>query len=147
MDTKKWKVEKDLLAEAYNSLYGEKKDKKDLDEDDPKRDGDGYDPDGNPIDDRDDAEDNPGEGFVKEEEVEDIGTPVDEIPGAIPDPLPEPDEVDAEVDSLKALLLNPPVDKIEEYARAGQLHVYIDMLKKKLEAAEAVKTAIRGEIE
>ena len=48
----------------------EKKDKKDLDEDDPNRDSDGYDPDGNPIDDRDDAEDNPGEGFVKEEEVE-----------------------------------------------------------------------------
>jgi len=39
------------------------------------------------------------------------------------------------------------VDKIEEYARAGQLHVYIDMLKKKLDAAEAVKAAIRGEID
>jgi len=35
------------------------------DEDDPKRDGPGYDPDGNPIDDRDDAEDDPGEGWQK----------------------------------------------------------------------------------
>lgn len=57
----------------------------------------------------------------------------------------EPDEVDAEIDSLKSLILNPPVDKIEEYARQGQLHVYVDMLKKKLEAAEAVKAAVRGE--
>jgi hypothetical protein len=147
MDTKKWKVEKDLLAAAYISLYTEKDDTTELDEDDPKRDGPGYDLDGNKISEEDDAEDNPGEGFVKEEDVEDIGTPVDEISGLDPDPLPEPDEVDAEVDSLKRLLLNPPVDKIEEYARAGQLHVYIDMLKKKLDAAEAVKTAIRGEIE
>jgi hypothetical protein len=38
-----------------------------VDEDDPKRDGPGYDPDGNKISDKDDAEDNPGEGFVKEE--------------------------------------------------------------------------------
>ena len=57
----------------------------------------------------------------------------------------EPDEVDAEIDSLKSLILNPPADKIEEYARQGQLHVYVDMLKKKLEAAEAVKAAVRGE--
>ncbi len=71
------------------------------------------------------------------------------IPGEIPDDAieREPDEVDAEIDSLKSLILNPPVDKIEEYARAGQLHVYVDMLKKKLEAAEAVKAAVRGEQE
>ena len=57
----------------------------------------------------------------------------------------EPDEVDAEIDSLKSLILNPPADKIEQYAQQGQLHVYVDMLKKKLEAAEAVKAAVRGE--
>ena len=70
------------------------------------------------------------------------------IPGdsvdAIIDAQREPDEVDAEIESLKNLLLNPPAAKIEEYADAGQLHVYVDMLKKKLEAAEAVQAAVRG---
>mgnify|MGYP003683464789 FL=1 len=68
------------------------------------------------------------------------GDPVD----AIIDAQREPDEVDAEIESLKNLLLNPPAAKIEEYADAGQLHVYVDMLKKKLEAAEAVQAAVRG---
>jgi len=63
---------------------------------------------------------------------------------AIIDAQREPDEVDAEIESLKSLLLNPPRAKIEEYADAGQLHVYVDMLKKKLEAAEAVQAAVRG---
>jgi len=63
------------------------------------------------------------------------------------EPIHEPDEVDAEIDSLKNLILNPSKDKVEEYARQGQLHVYVDMLKKKLEAAEAVKAAVRGETE
>ena len=76
---------------------------------------------------------------------EPIGDPVDPIDGAIPDAPREPDEVDAEIDSLKSLILNPPADKIEQYAQQGQLHVYVDMLKKKLEAAEAVKAAVRGE--
>lgn len=68
-------------------------------------------------------------------------------PGEIPDDMieHEPDEVDAEIESLKSLILNPPAAKIEEYARQGQLHVYVDMLKKKLEAAEAVKAAVRGQ--
>lgn len=69
-----------------------------------------------------------------------MGDPVD----AIIDAQREPDEVDAEIESLKNLLLNPPAAKIEEYADAGQLHVYVDMLKKKLEAAEAVQAAVRG---
>jgi hypothetical protein len=68
-------------------------------------------------------------------------------PGEVPEDIMghEPDEVDAEIDSLKNLILNPSKDKVEEYARNGQLHVYVDMLKKKLEAAEAVKAAVRGE--
>lgn len=70
---------------------------------------------------------------------------VDTIGDTISDMEREPDEVDAEIDSLKSLILNPPVDKIEQYAQQGQLHVYVDMLKKKLEAAEAVKAAVRGE--
>lgn len=71
------------------------------------------------------------------------------VPGEMPDDTltREPDEVDAEIESLKNLILNPPVDKIEEYAKQGQLHVYVDMLKKKLEAAEAVKAAVRGDQE
>jgi len=71
------------------------------------------------------------------------------VPGEMPDDAltREPDEVDAEIESLKNLILNPPVDKIEEYAKQGQLHVYVDMLKKKLEAAEAVKAAVRGDQE
>jgi hypothetical protein len=76
---------------------------------------------------------------------EPLGDPVEPIDGAIPDTPREPDEVDAEIDSLKSLILNPPADKIEQYAKQGQLHVYVDMLKKKLEAAEAVKAAVRGE--
>ena len=74
-----------------------------------------------------------------------ISDPVDTIDSAVSDIEREPDEVDAEIDSLKSLILNPPVDKIEQYAQQGQLHVYVDMLKKKLEAAEAVKAAVRGE--
>ena len=76
---------------------------------------------------------------------------LDEIDDMMPDEAPamerEPDEVDSEIESLKNLILNPPADKIEEYAQQGQLHVYVDMLKKKLEAAEAVKAAVRGESE
>ena len=72
------------------------------------------------------------------------------MPGELPDDVMidhEPDEVDAEIDSLKNLILNPSKDKVEENARNGQLHVYVDMLKKKLEAAEAVKAAVRGDQE
>ena len=76
---------------------------------------------------------------------EPIGDPVEPIDGAIADQPREPDEVDSEIESLKNLILNPPTDKIEQYAQQGQLHVYVDMLKKKLEAAEAVKAAVRGE--
>ena len=42
------------------------------------------------------------------------GDPVD----AIIDAQREPDEVDAEIESLKNLLLNPPAAKIEEYAKS-----------------------------
>ena len=74
---------------------------------------------------------------------------VDEIPGAEPEEMLElqPDELTAEIQSLEDLILNPPADKVKEYARNGQLHVYIDMLKKKLEAAEAVRAVVRGEEE
>ncbi len=82
----------------------------------------------------------PVSGESEEPMEEPMGDPVD----AIIDAQREPDEVDAEIESLKNLLLNPPAAKIEEYADAGQLHVYVDMLKKKLEAAEAVQAAVRG---
>lgn len=80
------------------------------------------------------------EGLPVSGEEEPISDPVD----ALIDAQREPDEVDAEIESLKNLLLNPPAAKIQEYAEAGQLHVYVDMLKKKLEAAEAVQAAVRG---
>lgn len=73
----------------------------------------------------------------------DEGMEIDPV-DAIVDAQREPDEVDAEIESLKNLLLNPPAAKIEEYADAGQLHIYVDMLKKKLDAAEAVQAAVRG---
>jgi hypothetical protein len=143
MHNKTWKQERDLLSEAYASIAEtthspensckddeyycsedkvcKKKDVKEESDDVVASVA------GDPIDD------------------EPIGDPVDAIDGAIPDAPREPDEVDAEIDSLKSLILNPPADKIEQYAQQGQLHVYVDMLKKKLEAAEAVKAAVRGE--
>lgn len=152
MHNKTWKQERDLLSEAYASItetthspensckddeYYCSKDKvckkKDVKEESDdvvaSVTGDAP-PAGDTVDSIDD---------------EPIGDPVEPIDGAIPDAPREPDEVDAEIDSLKSLILNPPADKIEQYAQQGQLHVYVDMLKKKLEAAEAVKAAVRGE--
>ena len=59
----------------------------------------------------------------------------------------EPAEVQAEIDSLKSLLLNPPADKIEEYAEGGKLGDYIDMLKSKLDAAEKVKGLLNPSVD
>ena len=49
--------------------------------------------------------------------------------------------------SLKSLLLNPPADKIEEYAENGKLSDYIDMLKAKLDAAEKVKGLLNPSVD
>jgi hypothetical protein len=62
--------EEDDVEVTEKSRIPRESEDEEVDEDDPIRDGPGYDPDGNPIDSRDDAEDNPGEGFIKEEEVE-----------------------------------------------------------------------------
>lgn len=152
MHNKTWKQERDLLSEAYASIAEtthspensckddeyycsedkvcKKKDVKEESDDVVASVTGDTPPAGDAIDSIDD---------------EPIGDPVEPIDGAIPDAPREPDEVDAEIDSLKSLILNPPADKIEQYAQQGQLHVYVDMLKKKLEAAEAVKAAVRGE--
>lgn len=71
--------------------------------------------------------------------------PAGDIPGEHPEVAPEPDEVDAEIASLKDLILNPDPGRVEEYASTGRLGDYIDMLKKKLDAALAVKSVIRGD--
>lgn len=59
----------------------------------------------------------------------------------------EPDELDAEIESLENLLANPDPARIKQYAQEGRLGDYIDMLQKKLQAAEAVKSVVRGESE
>lgn len=115
MDNRSWKKERDLLSEAY----GKTKTKTVTEEE------------GLPV------------SGQLDEPMGDDGLGDDPV-DAIIDAQREPDEVDAEIESLKSLLLNPPRAKIEEYADAGQLHVYVDMLKKKLEAAEAVQAAVRG---
>lgn len=146
-----WKKEKDLLSEAYASIFetNHEDDRAALGPDE-ERQEDGtvkntktgetvYTPKSESA--GDDA------SLPQDPELtgDPIGDPVEPIADAIPDVEREPDEVDAEIDSLKSLILNPPADKIEQYAQQGQLHVYVDMLKKKLEAAEAVKAAVRGE--
>lgn len=139
MHNSTWKKEKDLLSEAYASISETT-----------------HSPENSCKDDEyycsKDKVCKKKDESVKEEEM---GTDLPEIDepadagidsvDVAPQIEREPDEVDAEIDSLKSLILNPPADKIEEYARQGQLHVYVDMLKKKLEAAEAVKAAVRGE--
>ena len=139
MHNSTWKKEKDLLSEAYASINETT-----------------HSPENSCKDDEyycsKDKVCKKKDESVKEEE---IGTDLPEIDeptdagidsvDVAPQIEREPDEVDAEIESLKSLILNPPADKIEEYARQGQLHVYVDMLKKKLEAAEAVKAAVRGE--
>ena len=59
--------EVDLQSLEKWKYHGQDEVHGDSDEDDSKRDGPGYDPDGNPVDDSDDAEDNPEEGFEKED--------------------------------------------------------------------------------
>jgi cation diffusion facilitator CzcD-associated flavoprotein CzcO len=147
MHNSTWKKEKNLLTEAYASIFetSHEDDRAALGPDE-ERQEDGtvknmktgetvYTPKKESVDDEISLPDAP----------ELSGDTVDPLPDVTADVSREPDEVDAEIDSLKSLILNPPVDKIEEYARQGQLHVYVDMLKKKLEAAEAVKAAVRGE--
>lgn len=136
MHNKTWKKECDLLSEAYQSITETTHDS----------DGPALGPD----------EERQEDGSVKNTKTGKIVyTPknkenVDEMGEFAGDEAMidrTPDEVDAEIDSLKSLILNPPVDKIEEYARNGQLHVYVDMLKAKLDAAEKVKAAVRGDVE
>ena len=154
-----WKKERDLLSEAYASVnetihspensckddeYYCSKDKVCKKKDDVKEESDLAEPVTTEPEDGVSAGSEMDVGAEPNSIEADLADPID---GAIPDAHREPDEVDAEIDSLKSLILNPPADKIEEYARQGQLHVYVDMLKKKLEAAEAVKAAVRGEVE
>lgn len=156
MHNSTWKKERDLLSEAYASInetthspensckddeYYCSKDKVCKKKDDVKEESDLAEP----AVAGDVASAEVGAEPAMEPTAEIETDMVDGIDGAIPDPHREPDEVDAEIDSLKSLILNPPADKIEQYAQQGQLHVYVDMLKKKLEAAEAVKAAVRGE--
>ena len=158
MQNKTWKNERDLLSEAYRSVTETTHDS----------DAPALGPDEERQDDGSVKNTKTGETVYtpkdkkKTDEAIEPGAAVElanadrpaadeepPMPGEQPDDMlaHEPDEVDAEIDSLKSLILNPPKDKIEEYARQGQLHVYVDMLKKKLEAAEAVKAAVRGEAE
>ena len=144
MQTKTWKKERDLLEEAYGSIN--ETDHSTLR--------------AAQTDEENAEDDRKAAGLKKQGEImkkdlkdeEKVNeNSLDEIDDMMPDEAPamerEPDEVDSEIESLKNLILNPPADKIEEYAQQGQLHVYVDMLKKKLEAAEAVKAAVRGESE
>jgi hypothetical protein len=147
MHNSTWKKEKNLLTEAYASIFetSHEDDRAALGPDE-ERQEDGtvkntktgetvYTP----------KKESVGDDVSLPDAPELSDDPVDALPDVTADVSRKPDEVDAEIDSLKSLILNPPVDKIEEYARQGQLHVYVDMLKKKLEAAEAVKAAVRGE--
>lgn len=147
MDLSKWKQEKDLLEEAYDSLYSEamKPKKEELTprekeqlqkaaEENKK----GEDPfPGAVPKDREDK-------ITKEETDLDAMNAAVEMPDTIEDVPVEPDEVDAEIDSLKSLLQNPDPERIEQYASEGRLEDYITMLQKKLDAAKAVKDVVRG---
>jgi hypothetical protein len=158
MQTKTWKKERDLLEEAYGSinetdhstLRAAQTDEENADDD---RKAAGLKAQGKQME--DDLKEEEGDKKVTGEASDTVEMAMMDRPAAdeeLPEPGEEglehePDEVDHEIESLKNLILNPPVDKIEEYAKQGQLHVYVDMLKKKLEAAEAVKAAVRGETE
>ena len=144
MRNKTWKKERDLLSEAYQSVT----------ETTHENDAPALGPDEERQSDGSVKNTKSGETVYtpkdKEKANEEMDLPLgdaDPLGEPAVEPIHEPDEVDAEIDSLKSLILNPPKDKVEEYARQGQLHVYVDMLKKKLEAAEAVKAAVRGESE
>ena len=158
MQTKTWKKERDLLEEAYGSITetdhstrrAAQTDEENFEDD---RKAAGLKAQGKQME--DDLKEEEGEKKVTGEASDTIELAMSDRPAAdeeLPEPGEvafdrEPDEVDSEIESLKNLILNPPADKIEEYAQAGQLHVYIDMLKAKLDAAEKVKTMIRGESE
>jgi hypothetical protein len=145
MQTKTWKTERDLLSEAYASinetdhstLRAAQTDEENAEDD---RKATGLKKQGKQME--DDLKQEEGENKVNENSLDEID---DMMPDEISSIERKPDEVDSEIESLKNLILNPPVDKIEEYAQQGQLHVYVDMLKAKLDAAEKVKAAIRGE--
>ena len=155
MDNTEWKLEKDLLAEAYNSLVkveGTDGSPDDLTDSEKKR------LEKHAADERAakglKAQGKQMEEDLKEEEedtkneeasIDDLGEPVESIPGEEPVMDIEPDEVDAEIESLKSMLQNPDQGRIEQYAKEGKLEVYITMLQKKLDAAKAVKDVIRGD--
>ena len=116
MDNNAWKKDKGLLEEAYKNVY-EDREKEDEEED----------------------EEEESEIEEAAPEVDPIGEPVDSL-GEPADPIAvEPDELSAEVESLKNLLLHPPKEKIQEYAKSGRLGEYIEMLQQKLKAAESMK--------
>ena len=145
MQTKTWKKERKLLGEAYDNVHEtthsiENSIREDEDAEHYKKTGE--------IKKKEDVKEEGSYGKSRKKKIsEEIGDEVTSLPGGdIPEEFAhEPDEVDAEIESLKNLILNPPTEMIERYAKEGQLHVYVDMLKKKLDAAEAVKTAVRGE--
>ena len=146
MQNKTWKKERDLLSEAYASLSETTHSPENSCKDDE------YyckvDKVCKPKEDKNVKE----EDFDKElgihadrpagdDHLEDLGEP------DVLDVAREPAEVQAEIDSLKSLLLNPPADKIEEYAEGGKLGDYIDMLKSKLDAAEKVKGLLNPSVD
>ena len=136
MQTKTWKKERDLLEEAYgtvtetdhSTLRAAQTDEENAEDD---RKAAGLKKQGEIM--KKDLEDESKQANKVEEASVDEMLPE---PGAIMQR--EPDEVDSEIESLKNLILNPPADKIEEYAQQGQLHVYVDMLKKKLEHTQVL---------
>ena len=130
MDNNAWKKDRDLLKEAYQNIY------EDLEKEDSKE------------DEEEESEIEEAAPEADEEEVEEVeesipevgklGDPVDTLDGPM-DPPSSSIELDAEVESLKNLLLNPPKDKIQEYAKSGRLGEYIEMLQQKLKTAESMK--------
>lgn len=118
MDNNAWKQDRDLLKEAYKNIY------EDLEKEDSKE----------------DEEEEPEIEEVEESipEVDKLGEPVATL-DVPPDPPSSSVELDAEIESLKNILLNPPKDKIQEYAKGGRLGEYIEMLQQKLKTAESMK--------
>ena len=126
MDNNAWKKERDLLKEAYKTIYEDHEEE----------------------DEEEESEIEEAAPEADEEEIEEVeesipevgklGDPVDTLGGPL-DPPSSSIELDAEVESLKNLLLNPPKDKIQEYAKNGRLGEYIEMLQQKLKTAESMK--------
>jgi hypothetical protein len=159
MDTNKWKVEKDLLAEAYNSLYGEKEDKKVDEEAD---DGDNYQKRAHAAGEKFgksgarmfvDPDEETDKDDVKEEEAipvtaaSELGIHADRPAGDDNlelDPLEVPEDViDGEIPhEAQALLdeLKAPSFDLEQLARERRLSDYIAFLNTLLKGAEEFNT-------